>query len=94
MTIDPPRFELGENIHRFGHYSWRLKDGQIRYRGTWSFRGRISQPIASDEFKLKRFVAALDLLDVWNWKSVYSSDDTDWLVFDGGIWWFKADFSG
>lgn len=94
MTLDPPRFELGEIMFKFGYYSWRLKDGQIRYRVTGSFRGIIIEPIASDEFKLKRFVAALDLLDVWNWKSLYSTDDTDCLVFDGGVWWFKADFSG
>ena len=95
MTPSPEqRFEFGESCFSAGEYSWRLKDGELRYRGTGSFSGLIAGriPVTVDQFD--RFVAAMNFLDVWGWKHSYQPADTGWMVLDGGRWWFKASLNG
>ena len=48
--------------------------------------------------QIERFTAALDLLQVWEWRDDYDPEDIEigcansltWVIEDGGAWWFKA----
>jgi hypothetical protein len=83
-------FEISQSFCLGGEYSWRLKDAEIRYRGTREFKELIVGRIPAPEWQVERFVAALDLLDVWNWRNNYQPDDIGHLVLDGGWWSFNA----
>ena len=83
-------FEFGESRCFEGSYSWRLKAGELRYRGTESFAKQITGRIPVSDQQLERFVAALDLLEVWRWREDYKPSDAGREVSDGGTWWFKA----
>jgi hypothetical protein len=48
--------------------------------------------VSKDE--LSRFAAALDFLDVWNWKLHYDPGDAGYAVLDGETWAFKAQIGG
>lgn len=85
-----PCFELGFSLELGGQYSWRLKEGELRYRGTREFAGLIEGRIPVSDGQIERFVAALDLLDTWNWRDDYHPQDVQMAVMDGGHWWFKA----
>ena len=85
-----PSFEFAEDIVFSGSYSWRLKDGELRYRGTDQFRDPsiIRLPVRDEQ--IERFVAALDFLDVWHWKEHYDPEDAGYCADDGGSWSFRA----
>jgi hypothetical protein len=83
-------FELGESSFLCGGYSWRLKDGELRYRGDGDFAALIIGRIPVKEEQIMRFIAALDLLDVWRWRTDYDPGDVGVMVDDGGNWWFSA----
>lgn len=85
-----PCFELGFSLELGGQYSWRLKEGELRYRGIREFAGLIEGRIPVSDGQIERFVAALDLLDSWNWRDDYHPQDVQMEVMDGGHWWFKA----
>ena len=93
-TLLNARFELGENQCFQGEYSWRLKDGELRYRGTGHYQGLIDGRISASERQVQRFAAVLDLLTVWEWRRDYEPEDVGHTVLDGGIWWFNAELNG
>ena len=88
------KFELGERRCFAGEYSWRLKDGELRYRGSKHYEGLIVGRIPVTEVRIQKFAAALDLLDVWHWRNDYHPHELGVEVMDGGSWSFKAEISG
>jgi hypothetical protein len=93
MPVEPS-FEFGEERCFEGRYSWRLKDGELRYRGDGHFANLILRRIPVTTDQIERFVAALDLLDVWSWRDNYDPEDLGMMVLDGGSWWFRAKLAG
>ncbi|HAW26855.1 MAG TPA: hypothetical protein DCY03_01875 [Planctomycetaceae bacterium] len=89
-----PAFELGENQEFIGQYSWRLKDGELRYRGSNQYAGLVNRRIPVSQLQLDSFIAALNLLEVWNWRDDYDPLDAGMEVLDGGQWWFRARLEG
>lgn len=85
-----PTFELGENQELIGQYSWRLKEGELRYRGSKKYAGLINRRIPVSQIQLDSFFAALNLLDVWIWRDDYNPIDVGMQILDGGQWWFRA----
>ncbi len=69
---------------------YRLKDGELRYRGTGEFASLIMRRIPANAEQIQRFKAALDLLDVWRWRDDYKPRDVNLVVENGGSWWFTA----
>jgi hypothetical protein len=88
------RFELAERRCFQGEYSWRLKEGELRYRGTKHFQSLFNGRIPVTEEMLQKFIAALDLVEVWDWRGDYSPGDIELAVLDGGDWLFKAEIDG
>lgn len=88
------KFELGEFWFFGGEYSWRLKDGELRYRGTESFKDLIIGRIPVTANRVQKFASALDLLAVWSWRDDYDPQDLGHVCMDGGYWWFKAEING
>lgn len=66
----------------------------MRFRSKGSYRDPAIGRVPVSERQLSRFVAALDLLDVWNWKRHYQPEDAGYMVDDGGSWSFKALIGG
>ena len=93
MRVEPS-FEFGENICFTGGYSWRLKDGELRYRGDHKFAKLINGRIPVTAGQIEQFVAAMNLLDVWRWRDDYHPNDNGMEVCDGGEWWFSANLAG
>lgn len=99
LALANASFELGESHGENVGYSWRLKEGELRYRGRGCFQDLIVGRIPVNGERLASFGAALNLLDVWNWlenyrpvfhgEASYSQDDIYWEL-SGSHWWFKA----
>ena len=91
-------FELGEHLVFIGEYSWRLKDGELRYRGKGEFAHEVLGRIPVTDAQIERFTDALGLLQVWEWRDDYDPEDIEigwansltWVIEDGRAWWFKA----
>ncbi len=90
----PPKFTLTERFALGGDYSWRLKDSQIRYRGSERFANQVLQRIPVTPSQVNDLIALLDLLDVWNWSSKYDFFDAGCMVEDGSTWTFDASIDG
>ena len=90
----PPVFQLAESTTWVGSYSWRLEDGELRYRGSDGFCDPSITRIPVIDEQLAEFFAALDLLGVWDWKPRYSSLDIDRVVEDGNSWSIKVRVAG
>ena len=91
-----PWFELCEQHAFTGSTSWRLKDGHIRYRGR-DGRGEphpAAQPVSAPKERIESFIAALEFLDVWNWRSDYNPTDCGWVTMDGMSWTFTGSIDG
>lgn len=93
MQVEPS-FEFGEERCFTGRYSWRLKDGELRYRGDNQYANLINGRIPVTNDQIERFIAALNLLDVWRWRDDYDPDDFGMVTLDGGDWWFSAKLAG
>ena len=83
-------FTLTEDFARQGSFTWRLKDSEIRYRGTGAYSQLIRQRISVNQKSMEVFVDALNLLDVWAWRDNYHSEDTGWMTMDGSAWTFSV----
>ena len=98
LAMSTQSFELGEHLFLIGEYSWRLKDGELRYRGKGEFAHEVLGRIPVTDAQIERFTDALDLLQVWEWRDDYDPEDIEigcansltWVIEDGGAWWFKA----
>jgi hypothetical protein len=89
-----PSFTLTEEFALGGHrYSWRLKEGEIRFRGAGQFERLVLRRIPVKVDAISSFRAVLDLLDVWHWKEEYRPQDIGFEVMDGSYWSFTASFA-
>ncbi|MFO0825818.1 MAG: hypothetical protein U0792_22310 [Gemmataceae bacterium] len=81
-------FTLTEQ-HAFGsQYSWRLKESEIRFRGTGDFERLVIQRIPASAAQIEEFFSALELLQVWDWRPDYDPSDVNAVVEDGSTWSF------
>lgn len=90
------KFCLEEKLVFSGSFSWRLKGNHIRFRGTNGEGVPMAprQPVPARNIWLDQFVAALDFLDVWNWKPDYDPTECGVTVCDGKSWSFSASIAG
>lgn len=87
-----PSFTLTEQFAFGSAYSWRLKEGEIRFRGSGHYEGLVLQRIPASDRQIASFVAALDLIEVWDWRNNYDPEDIGYTVLDGSTWSFTASF--
>jgi hypothetical protein len=85
-------FEHYESRTFTSRFLWRLEGKQIRFRGENGVGQPFPplEPIPVDNKQIVKFVAALDLLDVWSWKPNYDPSECGYSVCDGMSWSFKA----
>jgi hypothetical protein len=85
-------FTLNERYALGGEYTWRLKESEIRFRGSRQFALLVNQRIPASERQITAFCDALDLLGVWSWRDDYESEDVGCVTLDGSAWSFAASF--
>ena len=87
-----PSFELIEDAAFTGSLSWRLKGNHIHFRGRNGNGAPLSprRPVPARDKQIGKFVAALDFLQVWDWKSDYNPVECGDTVCDGMTWSFTA----
>ncbi len=83
-------FTLTERFSLGGEYTWRLKDSEIRFRGSRQFAQLVNQRIPAASERIEAFRDALDLLNVWSWRNDYAPEDVGWTTMDGSAWSFAA----
>lgn len=89
-----PTFALAE-VFAFGsQYTWRLKESEIRFRGSGDFERLVMHRIPATAERIEAFFSALDLLQVWDWRNNYDPGDAGYAVMDGSSWTFTASFEG
>jgi hypothetical protein len=71
-------------------YSWRLKDSEIRFRGSGEYAQLVTRRIPASDKQVDDFFAAIELIQVWDWRSDYHPNDVGLEVFDGSVWSFMA----
>jgi hypothetical protein len=86
----PPSFTLTEQFAFGSSYSWRLKESEIRFRGAGDFEHLVRRRIPASEQQVASFFAALDLIQVWGWRSDYDPSDLGVMIEDGSSWSFVA----
>jgi len=84
----PPTFTLQEDFALGGGFTWRLKDSEIRYRGTGTYSQLVNQRIPAGDDQFANFIDALNLLDVWSWRDDYEPEDVGFVTMDGSSWTF------
>ena len=87
-------FTLTERIALGGEYTWRLKDSEIRFRGSCQFATLVNQRIPATSERIEAFLDALDMLNVWSWRNDYASEDAGWSTMDGSAWSFAVSIGG
>ncbi|MEZ6132413.1 MAG: hypothetical protein R3C59_27430 [Planctomycetaceae bacterium] len=93
--MTPPSFNISERYELGGDsWSWRLKDNQIRFRGTGKYTNLVSQRIPASDSQIESVHEAFNLLDVWQWRDDYDPHDAEREVLDGCSWTFDAQFGG
>jgi hypothetical protein len=85
-----PTFRLTEQFAFGSQYSWRLKDSEIRFRGSGDYECLVNRRIPASDAQVKEFSAALELIQVWDWRSDYDPSDVGVTVQDGSSWSFVA----
>src|SRR5436190_16714719 len=85
-------FTLNERLALGGEYTWRLKDSEIRFRGSRRFASLVDRRIPARAEQIASFRDALDWLEVWSWRDDYAPEDVGWSVLDGSAWSFAASF--
>ena len=83
-------FSLTEQSAFGSQYSWRLKESEIRFRGSGDYEGLVLQRIPASEEQIASFRAALDMIQVWDWRDDYDPNDIGYSVADGSAWTFSA----
>jgi hypothetical protein len=79
-------FTLTEQSAFGSRYSWRLKDSEIRFRGTGDFERLVTRRIPASDTQVDDFFSAIDLIQVWDWRSDYDPSDVGASVDDGSSW--------
>jgi hypothetical protein len=90
----PASFTLTEQFAFGSQYSWRLKESEIRFRGSGEYQRLVLQRIPVSIEQIASFRAALDLIQVWDWRNDYDPNDVRCVVEDGSSWSFAASFEG
>jgi hypothetical protein len=91
--MTPPSFSISERYELGSHsWSWRLKDNQIRFRGTGKYTHLVTQRIPASDSQVESVHEAFTLLDVWQWRDDYDPHDVEREVLDGCSWVFDAQF--
>jgi hypothetical protein len=85
-------FTLTEQFAFGSQYSWRLKESEIRFRGSGEYQRLVLQRIPASAERIASFGAALDLIQVWDWRNDYNPNDIGCAVDDGSAWSFAASF--
>jgi hypothetical protein len=83
-------FALTEQSAFGSQYSWRLKESEIRFRGTGDFERLVTRRIPASDAQVDAFFSALELIHVWDWRSDYDPRDVGVIVDDGSSWTFTA----
>lgn len=83
-------FTLQEDFALGGGFTWRLKDSEIRYRGSGAYSQLVNQRIPANDDRIANFHDALDLLDVWSWRDDYDPEDVGFVTMDGSSWRFAV----
>lgn len=89
-----PSFTLTEQFAFGSRYSWRLKESEIRFRGSGDYERLVLQRIPASAEQIAAFFSAVDLLQVWAWRNDYDPQDVGLVVMDGSVWTFSASFEG
>lgn len=89
-----PSFTLSEQFAFGSEYSWRLKESEIRFRGSGDYERLVLRRIPVSDEQIASFFAALELIQVWDWRSDYGPTDCGFTVCDGSAWSFSASFGG
>lgn len=90
MIAMQPTFTFTEQSAFGSQYSWRLKDSEIRFRGTGDFERLVTRRIPASDAQVEAFLSALELIQVWDWRSDYDPSDVGVTVEDGSSWSFTA----
>ena len=85
-----PSFTLTEEFSFGSQYSWRLKASEIRFRGSGDYERLVLQRIPASSEQIGSFFSALELMQVWDWRSDYRPTDIGFEVMDGSSWTFSA----
>ncbi len=85
-----PSFTLSEQFAFGSQYSWRLKESEIRFRGSGEYERLVLQRIPASTEQIATFFSALELLHVWLWRSDYNPMEVGFEVLDGSEWTFSA----
>lgn len=84
----PTSFTLQEEFALGSGFTWRLKDAEIRYRGSGAYSQLVNQRIPARDDRIAEFIDALNLLDVWSWRDDYNPEDMGFVTEDGSAWSF------
>ncbi len=76
-------FTLQEDFALGGGFSWRLKDSEIRYRGSGTYSQLVNRRIPACDDQIANFIEALNLLDVWSWRDDYDPEDVGFVTMGG-----------
>jgi hypothetical protein len=85
-----PSFTLTEQSAFGSGYSWRLKESEIRFRGSGDYERLVTRRIPASDAQIEEFFSALDLIQVWDWRCDYDPGDVGVTVEDGSSWTFVA----
>jgi hypothetical protein len=85
-----PSFTLTEQFAFGSRYSWRLKESEIRFRGSGDYERLVLRRIPASEEQIASFFSALRLIQVWDWRDDYNPNDIGCEVEDGSSWTFLA----
>ncbi len=92
--MNPPSFVLSEEGAFNDSFEWRLKEQEIRFRGSGAYANLVHRRIPASDEQIRAFTEALRLLEVWEWRNDYSPEDAGWMVDDGSAWKFEAEING
>lgn len=87
-----PSFTLTEQFAFGSRYSWRLKESEIRFRGSGDYESLVVNRIPASESQIGSFFSALELIQVREWRNNYDPGDVDSAAMDGSCWSFLASF--
>ena len=84
-------FSLSETWQLGGDsFTWRLKDSEIRFRGSGRFAELVDKRIPASDESVRAFFEALNTLDVWSWRDDNALSETEYDCLDGSTWKFST----
>ncbi len=89
-TPDLCSFRLEEDYVFGGRFVLQLDGHELTYKGTDDFDDPSITTTTVTDSHLLELSALLDLLDVWDWRNNYRSEDIGCYVDDGTSWDFAA----